>query len=203
MDAHTDADMAGGGHTEHHPLLTGLKPDTQYFARLQGIGSDGTLYRSEEYTFQTLPASSVDVELNMALVENGAQIVGVSSNFNGGANDSAWGTLKAIDGDLATAWSSDGDGDEAWIEIELPEETRITRIGFWTRTMGSSAQIQSFQVVTEKGETYGPFDLEDATQLYLFETDFTARNLRFEVISSSGGNTGVVEIEIFGEQDFN
>ena len=31
----TDTDMAGGGHTEHHPLLTGLKSDTQYFARIQ------------------------------------------------------------------------------------------------------------------------------------------------------------------------
>ena len=195
----TDTDMAGGGHTEHHPLLTGLKPDTQYFARLQGIGPDGTLYSSEEYTFRTLPASSVDGEPNLALVENGAQIVGVSSNFDNGANDSTWGALRAIDGDLATAWSSDGDEDEAWIEIELPEETLITRIGFWTRTMGSSAQIYSFQIVTDQGETFGPFDLADAVQSYIFETDFTAKRLSFEVLTSSGGNTGAVEIELYGE----
>lgn len=196
----TDTDMAGGGHTNHHPLLTGLKSDTHYFARLQGIGPDGTLFRSQEYTFRTLPASPDDGEPNLALVENGAQIIGVSSNFNGGANDSTWGALNAIDGDFSTAWSSNGDGDEAWIEIEITAVSHITRIGFWTRTMGSSAQIHSFQIVTEKGETYGPFDLEDAAQLFLFETDFTAKSLRFEVISSSGGNTGAVEIEIFGEQ---
>jgi hypothetical protein len=29
--------------------------------------------------------------------------------------------------------------------------------------------------------------------------DFVAQRLRFEVVKSSGGNTGAVEIEIFGE----
>ena len=110
-----------------------------------------------------------------------------------------WGALRAIDGDLATSWLSNGDGDEAWIEIELLEETLITRIGFWTRTMGSSAQIYSFQIVTDQGETFGPFDLADAVQSYIFETDFTAKRLSFEVLTSSGGNTGAVEIELYGE----
>ncbi len=47
--------------------------------------------------------------------------------------------LNAFDGDAATAWSSDGDGDYAWIEMGLAGLTHITRVGFWTRTMGSSA----------------------------------------------------------------
>jgi hypothetical protein len=104
----TDTDMVGSGHAGHHPLLTGLKPDTLYYARLQGVGPDGTLYRSEEYTFRTSPVTATSSEPNLALVENGAHVVGVSSNFNGGADDSMWGALKAIDGDLSTAWSSDG-----------------------------------------------------------------------------------------------
>ena len=195
----TDMDMAGGGHTNHHPLITGLKPDTLYHARLQGVGPDGTLYRSGPYTFRTAPAEAASGEPNLALPANGARLAGVSSNFGGGADDSAFGALKAFDGDPGTAWSSDGEGDEAWIEIELAAETRVTRIGFWTRTMGASAQIESFQIVTDAGETIGPFDLADAAQVYYADTDFTARRLRFEALTSSGGNTGAIEIEVYGE----
>jgi hypothetical protein len=197
----TDTDMAGGGHSDHHPLLTGLTPDTLYYARLQGVGPDGTLYRSEQYTFRTSPATSASAEPNLALPENGARLVGVSSNFDGGSDDGPWGALSAFDGEGASAWSSDGDGDEAWIEIELAAVTRVTRIGFWTRTMGSSAQIQSFQIVSDAGETVGPFNLTDAAQNYYFDTNFTARRLRFEVVASSDGNTGAVEIEVYGEPE--
>jgi len=195
----TDTDMAGGAHFDHHPLLTGLTPDTLYYARLQGVGPDGTLYRSEEYTFRTAPAPAASGEPNLALPANGARLVGVSSNFGGGSDDAPYGALSALDGNGATAWSSDGDGDAAWIEIELAAVTRVTRIGFWTRTMGSSAQISSFQIVSDAGETVGPFNLTDAAQSYYFDADFTARRLRFEVVTSTGGNTGAVEIEVYGE----
>jgi len=195
----TDTDMAGGGHSEHRPLLTGLQPDTLYYARLQGVGPDGALYRSEEYTFRTGPAAAEGGQPNLARPENGARLVGVSSNYGGGADDSSFGALNALDGNPATQWSSDGDGDAAWIEIELAAETRVTRISFWTRTMGSLAEIHSFQIVTDKGETIGPFNLADAAQAYYFETDFTAQRLRFEAVTTSGGNTGAVEIEVYGE----
>lgn len=195
----TDTDMAGGAHSDHHPLLAGLTPDTLYYARLQGVGPDGTLYRSEEYTFRTAPAPTASGEPNLALPANGARLVGVSSNFGGGSESDPWGALSAFDADGATAWSSDSDGDEAWIEIELAGVTRVTQIGFWTRTMGSSAQIQSFQIVSDAGETVGPFNLTDASQGYYFDTDFTASRLRFEVVASTGGNTGAVEIEVYGE----
>ena len=196
----TDTDMAGGVHSDHHPILIDLQPDTVYYARLQGVGPDGTPYRSEEYTFRTLPAeAAAGGGVNLASAQAGARIVGISSNYGGGADDSTYGALKAIDGSPSTQWSSDGEGDEAWIEIELAAESRVTRVGFWTRTMGSSAQIHSFQIVTDRGETVGPFDLADASQAYYFDTDFTARRLRFEVVTSSGGNTGAVEIEVYGE----
>jgi hypothetical protein len=64
--------------------------------------------------------------------------------------------------------------------------------------MGSSAQIESFQVVTGEGETFGPFDLSDADGPHYFEIEVETRTLRFEVLSSSGGNTGTVEIEVYG-----
>jgi hypothetical protein len=192
----TDLDMAGGGHRDHHPLLTGLEPDTLYYARLQGTGPDGTLYRSEEYTFRTPPEDNADRGDPLAL-----SLAGVSSNYGGGANDSNFGALNALDGNAATEWSSDGDGDDGWIEVELTGVAHVTSIGFWTRTMGSSAQIESFELTTDQGETHGPYQLSDAGGPFYFETDFNARRLRFEIVDSSGGNTGAVEIEVYGELD--
>jgi hypothetical protein len=81
----TDSDMAGGGHSDHHPVLRGLKPDTLYYARIQGVGPDGTLYRSEEYTFHTTAAVETTGPLNLALPANGGRVAGVSSNYGGGA----------------------------------------------------------------------------------------------------------------------
>ena len=136
---------------------------------------------------------------NLALLANGASVAGVSSNFGGGSNDSAFGAANALDGDPATEWSSAGDGDEAWIAVELPSVTHVTSVGFWTRTMGDSAQVISFQVTTGQGETYGPFSLDDATAIYRFDTQFTAKRLRFELLETTGGNTGALEIEVYGD----
>ena len=144
------------------------------------------------------PAPGIEGE-NLALLENGASVVGVSSNYQDRPKDSAFGANNALDGDPTTEWSSNGDGDEAWIEIELPEVTQVRTIGFWTRTMGDSAQVFSFRVVTDRDEIYGPFELGDAASVYYFDTDFTAQRLRFEAVDTSGGNTGAIEIEVYGE----
>ena len=194
----TDLDMGGGGHSDHRPVLTGLETDTLYHYRLGGLGPDGTVYRSDDFTFRTPPeADAGDQQPSDGIVA--LSVTCVSSNFGGGGNDGLWGASNAIDGDFGTQWSSDGDGDDAWIELRLPSRTRVTAIGFWTRTMGASAQIFSFQVVTDIGETYGPFALDDAADLRYFDVDFTAERLRLEAIYTSGGNTGAVEIEVYGE----
>ena len=147
------------------------------------------------------PAAFKDIGLgvNLALLENGASVAAVSSNFGGGGNGSAFGAANALDGNPATEWSSAGDGDAAWIDVELKAVTNVTSVGFWTRTMGDTAQVNSFQVTTERGETYGPFTVDDATTIYRFDTQFTAKRLRFELLDTSGGNTGALEIEVYGE----
>jgi len=137
--------------------------------------------------------------VNLALLENGASVAGVSSNFGGGGNDSAFGAANALDGNPATEWSSASDGNAAWIDVELAAMTNVTSVGFWTRTMGDTAQVKSFQVTTGQGENYGPFTVDDATTIYRFETQFTAQRLRFELLDTSGGNTGALEIEVYGE----
>ena len=200
----TDSDMDASGHEDHGPLLTGLKPNTEYHLTFGGIGPDGTVYRYSDMTFRTKPAPvgapAKPSGQDLALLANGARVVGTSSNFGGAGNSETWGGNQAIDGDASTQWSSDGDGNDAWIEIELAAETRVTGLGFWSRTMGSSAEVHAFRVVSDGGEVRGPFRLEDASTVHYFETDLTATRLRFEVTESSGGNTGAVEIEVYGTQ---
>ena len=136
---------------------------------------------------------------NLAMEDRGGRVVGVSSNYGSAGMDSTFGANNALDGDPSTEWSSDGDGDGAWIEVELAEESRVRSLGFWTRTHGTSAEIRSFQVVSDSGQIQGPFTLEDAAGIHYFDTALTAKRLRFEAVESSGGNTGVVEIEVYGD----
>lgn len=198
----TDTDMAGGGHTHHHPLLSGLTPDTSYMLRVQGTGPDGTIYVSDVLTFHTPAVAPVALGApgrNIALASEGATVVGVSSNYGGGDLSSAFGGNKAIDGDPSTEWSSDGDGDQAWIEIDLGRSVDVARIGLRTRTMGTSAQILSFRVVTDSGQVLGPFELPDASAMFDFPLTVAARTLRIEVVSSSGGNTGIGEVAVYSQ----
>jgi len=198
----TDTDMAGSGHMNHHPLLSGLQPNTEYHLRMQGVGPDGTLYQSKDYTFKTPPAQlggGKPQGANLALLANGAKVTAVSSNYGGGDNNSSFGANHAFDGDPSTQWSSNGDGNNAWVEIKLAGPAHVTTVGFWTRTMGSSAQIHSFRIMADGGKTYGPFKLDDASGIHYFPVDFTAQTLRFEAVDTSGGNTGAVEIEVYGQ----
>jgi hypothetical protein len=193
-----DQDMDGGAHTDHHPLLLGLGPDTEYHYRVQGTAADGTLYVGEDGTFRTLPAEE-EAEVNLASLEAGAQVVAVSSSFGGAANDGPWGADSALDGNRGTAWSSNGDGNDAFIEIELAQPAQLYAVEIWTRSMSDgTAQILAFTLTTDAGDVLGPFDLPDATQLYRFELDVVARSLRLDVVESSGGNTGLVEFAVYG-----
>jgi hypothetical protein len=193
-----DTDMNGGAHTDHHPILSGLEPDTEYVYRLQGTAPDGTIYISENGTFRTLPAEE-GAEVNLASLSAGASITAVSSNFGGAANDQTWGANNAIDGNRATAWSSNGDGDGAFIEITLAQPAQLTAVEVWTRSMSDgTAQILSFTLTTDSGEILGPFSLNDAGQSYRFEIDAVASSLRLDVVDSTGGNTGLIEFAAYG-----
>lgn len=194
----TDDDMLGGAHAEHRPFMPGLEPDTEYHYRVQGTAADGTLYVSEDSTFRT-PVEDPGPEVSLLSAASGARIVAVSSNFGAAADDERWGAGSAIDETPGTAWSSAGDGDEAFIEIELARPARLHAIEVWTRSMSNNtAQIFSFTITTDGNETLGPFELADASQAYRFEIDTLASSLRFDVVSSNGGNTGLVEFAAFG-----
>jgi hypothetical protein len=194
--------MMGGAVREHAVSLTSLTPNTIYHYKITLTDGQARVYQSEDLTF-TSASPSQPVErpegINVASAKAGATITGVSSNFGGGDNKGTFGAERAIDGDPSTEWSSNGDGDDAWIEIQFDRAYNVQTIGFWTRTMpNGTAQIFSFAVITDEGETHGPFDLPDANQMYYFPVDFRAHALRFDAVTTNTGNTGAVEIEAYG-----
>ncbi len=196
--------MMSGASREHEVTLTGLTPETTYHYRINATDEQARLYQSQDLLFTTAAAAEIESSdqpdgENVASLTAGAQVVGVSSNYGGGANDGSYGANSAIDGQPNTAWSSNGDGDGAWIEIELDQTYDVHTIGFWTRTMSNdTAQIFRFTVTTDQGETFGPFDLPDADRAYTFPLELTAHTLRFDAVETNTGNTGAVEIEVFG-----
>ncbi|NNC43726.1 MAG: hypothetical protein HKO03_10875 [Acidimicrobiia bacterium] len=182
----TDTDMgAGGGHDSLSALMTGLQPETEYQYRLQGVAADGFVYRSEIFTFTTPAAVENGIGRNAAI---GATIVDVSSEFS-----SSFAGENAVDGDLGTEWSSAGDGDEAFITIDLGQVTTVNAVSFRTRSMSDGSALTSEFTVEANGETFGPFPAGDLAS----EVDFEAQILTYRVDTSTGGNTGAVEVAAF------
>lgn len=184
-----DNDMDGGAHADHHPVLGGLEPDTEYHYRLQGTAADGAIYVSEAMVFRT-PLASSGGPANLAL---SAAITGVSSEFS-----AAFAAQNAFDGDPTTEWSSQGDGDGAWVEVDLGAPLAIGDIVFRTRSMSDgSATAASFRV-TADGTEYGPFPVDEPFS-GLADLGVIAQVLRFDVEASTGGNTGAIEIVVLAD----
>lgn len=179
-----DSDMAGGGHTDHHPILGGLTPDTTYLYRLQGTTADGTLYQSRTLSFRTPPAPAAGPDLAAA-----ATITGVSSEYS-----AAFGAANAIDGDLTTEWSSAGDGDDAFLTLDLGTPQAIGSVAFVTRSMTDGSAVTETFTLTADGVAVGTFPAGPGP----VAVSITAQLLRFDVASSTGGNTGAREIVVRG-----
>ena len=185
-----DSDMDGGAHADHHPVMGGLEPETTYLYRLQGTAPDGTLYVSEVMSFDT-PAAAEGPD-NLAL---GATITGVSSEWS-----DAFTAENAFDGDPTTEWSTAGDGDDAWVEIDLGAPQAIGDVIFRTRSMSDGSATTASYTVTADGVTYGPFSADEPFG-ELQDTGVNAQLLRFDVEDSTGGNTGAIEILVLAADD--
>eukprot|EP00804_Cyclotella_cryptica_P012447 CCRYP_010862-RA/>CCRYP_010862-RA protein AED:0.22 eAED:0.22 QI:219/1/0.5/1/1/1/2/0/683 len=147
---------------------------------------------------------------NIALLSQGAFVLDVSSNYS-----SAYTAMNAIDGDSSTEWSTAQDGNDAFITIQLPFPSNVVYVDFHTRTMGSSAQIYEYQV--EAGNKLDDLavvaptcEVPDATKSYECDLDLSDANdetsggvrnvtmVTFRVVNSSGGNTGAIDVGVFG-----
>lgn len=184
----TDDDMAGGAHRDHAPLLSGLEPDTEYRYVLQGSDAEGNLYRGQVQTFRT-PDGTGDDAAGRNVAPQG-RVVDVSSEFS-----DAFAAANAIDGDLSTAWSTAGDGDDASITIDLGRPTDISGVWLRSREMSDgTAIIRSFTVTVDDTDTLGPYEAgaDQPTQLRA-----NGRQVRIDAVDTTGGNTGAVEIEIY------
>lgn len=192
----TDTDMAGGGHSDHHPQMRGLAPDTTYFYLIEAIGPDGNLYRSDVMQFASEAGSGAPVvQAPGPNIAGDGHVTEVSSQFS-----DAYGGANAIDGDLSTEWSSAGDGDGAYIVLEFDDNMLFKGVGFRTREMSDGTSItNTFTITDETGNTFGPFDAGPG--LAIARVDFLGTVVRIDVDTSTGGNTGAVEIEVYGEPE--
>lgn len=182
----TDDDMAGGAHRDHGPRTVGLEPGTEYRYVLQGSDAAGNLYRSDVMTFRT-PETAEEAAPGRNVAPQ-ASVADVSSEFSG-----AFAAGNAIDGDLGTEWSSAGDGDDAWITLDLGRDTDIVGVRWRTRQMSDgTATVGSYTVTIDDGETFGPFPVQD----HAAKLQVRGRRLRFDAVETTGGNTGAVEIEV-------
>lgn len=173
-----------GGMTDHDLLIGGLTPGSTLVVRVQGVGPDGTLYVGDPMTV-TLPDPGPGAGADLAA---GATVRAASSAFS-----DAYGPERAIDGDLATEWSSRGDGDDAWIEIDLGAPQEVASITWVTRSMTDGTATTTLVAIAADGVDLGIFPVDAPAQV-----EVLARVLRLSVASSTGGNTGAREILIQG-----
>lgn len=188
-------DMGGTGLTVHDVSLPGVRPGVPYVYLVEGATADGTLYRSTVGLF-TLPASAATTPPHAssdgADLARGARVVAVSSAYS-----AAFAAANAVDGDPSTEWATRGDGNRAFITIDLGAPMRIGAVEFVTRSMADGSAItSSYGVVVDGGHMFGPFPAGTPADPRPSPLAVTGRILRFQVLSSTGGNTGAIEVRV-------
>lgn len=188
-------DMAGTGIIQHDVFLPGAVPGVEYSYVVQGTTADGTLYRSEVGTFVISDTGATEATgTGSANLAEGATVE-ASSEFN-----ESFAATNAVDGDFGTEWSSLGDGDNAWIELDLGAPAAVSGFEFLTRAMTDGTSItETYTVTVDDTETFGPFPAGNPSDSQPSLIAVTGQVFRFDVESSSGGNTGAVEIRILGQ----
>jgi len=188
--------MSGTGIVQHDVVLPDVDAGREYTFVVQGTTADGTLFRSDVSTFTIDAGEEATVEgpdelgVNLAL---GATVVEASSSFS-----DAFAPENAIDDDGLTEWSSDGDGDDASITIDLGQAREIAAVEFVTRSMADGSAIaETFTISIDDGAPLGPFSTGTAAARRIVPLVAEGQVVRFDVETSSGGNVGAVQIRIF------
>lgn len=190
--------MSGTGIIEHDVVLPGAMAGSTYFFRVQGSVANGNQYRSPVDAF-TIPAFEGEVGDDIARGTNlatGATIVEVSSVFGPGFE-----AENAIDGDNNTEWASAGDGDDGFIVLDLGSEQEIAGIEFITRSMLDGTATAEMITATIGNETFGPFPAGNPADPRFAALSATGQRVRFDVDTSTGGNVGAIEVNVYGPID--
>jgi hypothetical protein len=99
---------------------------------------------------------------------------------------------------MTTEWATADNGDDAFIEVDLGTPQEVVGVEFITRTMGDgTATTTEYTVIVDGGETFGPFTAGNPSDNGFAEAAFTGQVLRFDVVASTGGNTGAIEVRAF------
>jgi hypothetical protein len=124
-------------------------------------------------------------------------VIARSSNYGGAGDLDAWGVAAAFDGQMATEWATAGDGDGAFVVVDLGTPRRLVGVAYRSREMGDGTSIvRGFQLLID-GVAYGPFASPDPALRYVFDLpSVEAKVVRFEAVDTTGGNTGAREIEL-------
>jgi hypothetical protein len=185
--------MNGTGIVQHDVFLPEAEAGKTYFYRLQGSTANGTLYQSELMTF-TLPeqeAGASDAVGSVNLAIDGT-VTEVSSEFS-----TQWVAGNAFDNDLSTEWSSQGDGNDSFITVDIGSPQRVAGFEFLTRTMADgTATTTTYTVTVDGGDQFGPFDAGNPANPSPANVDIEGQVFRFNVTDSTGGNTGAIEVRI-------
>jgi hypothetical protein len=198
----TDPDMEPGTLALMHSVaLEDLSHGTTYYVRARATDADGQTAYSSIVEFTTLHGEDVTAGLtNVALLSQGTTVIEVSSNWGGGGNDSSYGIHKALDGSESTEWSSNGDGDDAWVLLDLGQPRTITHFAYRSRMMLDGTSIVTRVRVLAEGVEIGVYDTPDHTVRHVFELDEPltgVQQVRVEAVETTGGNTGAREIQFF------
>ncbi|CAN5528763.1 hypothetical protein BH23ACT3_BH23ACT3_06770 [soil metagenome] len=186
--------MNGTGIINHDVFLPEVVPGDMYFFRIQGSTADGTLYQSDLDTF-TIPVietgggdDTAEFGENLAL---GATVAEVSSEFN-----ASFAAANAIDDSGTTEWSSAGDGDDAFITLDLGAEREIAAVQYITRSMLDGSAIAETFTVTIDDASFGPFPAGTPVEPNTAAVQAVGRTVRFDVETSTGGNIGAVQVRV-------
>jgi hypothetical protein len=188
-------DMDGTGLTRHDVYLPGAQSGVAYKFIVQGTTADGMLYRSPVGSFTITSPRAGSEQATSTYGSNlarSARVVAFSSEYS-----ASFAASNAIDDNPNTEWASKGDGDGAFITLDLGAPRSIAAVEFITRSMADGTAITStYGVTVDATHMLGPFPAGTLVDPRPSPVSVTGRTVRFQVTASSGGNTGAIEVRV-------